>query len=73
MLHVVTAGIEKDIILHSPTPGSPCTQDLRETPRDVRSIGDDDDEDRLIYFQSLVGALRDEDRDEERTIRMFDQ
>ncbi|TEB30669.1 WD40 repeat-like protein [Coprinellus micaceus] len=72
LLHIVTAGIERDIILHSPTPGSPCTQDLDGTPREVRDISDNDVEDRLVYFRSLVGELSDDDRGEERMISMFD-
>ncbi|KAJ3534353.1 hypothetical protein NMY22_g6964 [Coprinellus aureogranulatus] len=72
LLHVLTAGIEKDIILHSPTPGSPCTQGLDATPQVVRDMSDDADEDRLTFLRSLIGELSEEDRDEERTIRMFD-
>lgn len=73
LLHVVTAGVEKVIILHSPTPGSPCTHDLDETPPDVRAVSDHADEDRNIYLRSLTGQLSDDDRNEEHTIRMFDQ
>ncbi|KAF5340637.1 hypothetical protein D9611_007483 [Ephemerocybe angulata] len=72
LLHVVTAGIEKDIILHSPTPGSPCTQNLAETPQEVRSISEDASGDRLNYLRSLMGEVTDDDRNEEHTISMFD-
>jgi WD repeat-containing protein 22 len=34
--HVVTSGVERDIILHSPTPSSPCTLDLQSSPKTVR-------------------------------------
>ena len=69
----MTSGIERDIILHSPTQGSPCTHDLAETPTEVRSVAPEDEEDRRIFIESLVGTLSEDDRDEDRTIRLFDQ
>ncbi|TFK24981.1 WD40 repeat-like protein [Coprinopsis marcescibilis] len=71
-LHVATSGVEKDIILHSPTPGSPCTRDLEPTPTEVRALPDNNEEDRLSYFRALFGAFSEADRDENRTISMFD-
>ena len=73
LLHIVTAGIEKDVILHSPTPGSPCTHDLAETSTEVRNLSDRPDEDRLNYWLSLTGELGEGDSDEEGTISTFDQ
>ena len=56
-LHVVTSGVEKSIHLHSPTPSSPCTQDLPLSPLDVRQLNDRDDQaDRQIYLNALMGA-----------------
>lgn len=77
-LHIVTSGIEKRIVLHSPTSSSPCTQNLFRTPTDVRRLSDDDEEDRNVYFRALAGfhidALGDEAEVSERTIiSMFDQ
>ncbi|KAG2001800.1 hypothetical protein CC2G_004929 [Coprinopsis cinerea AmutBmut pab1-1] len=68
-LHVATAGVEKDIILHSPTPGSPCTRDLARSPLEVRKLSEDGTEDRLLYYTSLVSDI---DRTEARTISLFD-
>lgn len=77
-LHIVTAGIENDIRLHSPTPNSPCSKDMALTPTDVRQLGDDEDADRMVFLRALAGFhgvdVMDEDEDPERTtIMMFDQ
>jgi DDB1- and CUL4-associated factor 5 len=77
-LHVVTAGVEKSIHLHSPTPSSPCTQDLSLTPLDVRQLNERDDQaNQQIYFDALRGTRTDEDDDpdagERETIGFFDQ
>ncbi|KAF8798922.1 WD40 repeat-like protein [Phlegmacium glaucopus] len=77
-LHVVTAGVEKTIHLHSPTPSSPCTQDLSLSPLDVRQLNErDNHEDRLVYLNALMGARaldedEDEDAGERQTICFFD-
>ena len=56
-LHVVTSGVEKSIHLHSPTPSSPCTQNLSLSPLDVRQLDERDDQaDRQIYLNALMGA-----------------
>ncbi|KAG6831737.1 hypothetical protein H0H87_004006 [Tephrocybe sp. NHM501043] len=71
LFYVLTCGIERDIILHGPTPTSPCAPDLQRTSTDVRRLEEDDVEDRAIYYRMLIGA--DEDLDGEITaIRMFD-
>lgn len=75
MLHVVTAGIERNIILHSPTPSSPCTQNLTRTPVETRMLSEDGELDRFTYSRALRGApvhgdMRDPDGV---TISMFDQ
>ena len=66
-LHVVTSGVEKSIHLHSPTPSSPCTQNLSLSPLDVRQLDERDDQaDRQIYLNALMGArtiARDNDDD----------
>lgn len=75
MLHIVTAGIERNIILHSPTPSSPCTQNLARTPVETRVLSDDSEFDRATYFRALSGTPLDMgDRDPDSTaISLFDQ
>ncbi|KAF8719093.1 hypothetical protein AX14_011463 [Amanita brunnescens Koide BX004] len=75
MLHIVTAGIERNIILHSPTPSSPCTQNLARTPVEMRALSDDGEPDRLVFLRALRGAPEHEDmRDpDSTTISIFDQ
>ncbi|KAM6494060.1 WD40-repeat-containing domain protein [Amanita muscaria] len=75
MLHVATAGIEHCIILHSPTPSSPCTQDLADTPTETRSLSQDGDVDRAAYFRALHGhhlPVIETDDPDRMTISMFD-
>jgi len=76
---VVTAGVEKNMILHSPTPSSPCTQDLPLSPANVRELrSEDDDDDRANYLSALLGVqpltVGDVDEAAERqTLSLFDQ
>lgn len=77
-LHIVTSGIERHIILHSPTPASPCSQNLEPTPTDVRRISAEGEDDRDTYFRALVGLRQSDSEDEaensERsTMSLFDQ
>jgi len=75
-LHVVTAGIEKDIVLHSPTPTSPCAQNLQPSPTNVRRLSDEvEEEDRINYLSALLdsGSTTVGDLASERqTISLFD-
>jgi len=79
-LHVVTAGVEKSIHLHSPTPSSPCTQDLSLSPLDVRQLNESDEEgrDQEVYVTALMGVRTidddddDDDAGERQTISFFD-
>ncbi|KAH7927823.1 WD40 repeat-like protein [Leucogyrophana mollusca] len=79
LLHVVTAGIERDVILHSPTSASPSTQNLTLTPTDVRTL----DEhvrpgDHGRFLRALLGPHPtlhediDGADDEDATISLFD-
>jgi WD repeat-containing protein 22 len=76
---VVTAGVEKNILLHSPTPSSPCTQNLPPSPANVRELrNEDDDDDRANYLSALFGVqpltMGDVDEAAERqTLSLFDQ
>ncbi|KAF4617596.1 hypothetical protein D9613_005957 [Agrocybe pediades] len=79
LFHIVTSGVEKNIILHSPTPSSPCTQNLQRSPADVRELKpEDEDLDRANYLTALFGShptlLTEsaDDREERRTISLFD-
>jgi hypothetical protein len=40
LLHVISSGVENDIILHSPTMSSPCSKNLSMTETDVRRLPD---------------------------------
>lgn len=73
-LHVVTSGIEKDILLHSPTQASPCTSNLQPTPTQVRRLTENGDEDRHTYFRALAHfyPTNEELEDEQTTLSMFD-
>jgi len=75
MLHVVTAGIERCIILHSPTSSSPCTQDLADSPTETRSLSQDGDVDRIAYFRAFHGhhlPVIETDDPDRITISLFD-
>ena len=69
--------MERDIIMHSATANSPCTQGLNLTPTTTREIGDDETgEERHLYVAALLGLPSPDDVDEaeeRRTIRLFDQ
>ncbi|KIK01883.1 hypothetical protein K443DRAFT_6548 [Laccaria amethystina LaAM-08-1] len=73
-LHVVTSGIEKDILLHSPTQASPCTSNLQPTPTQVRRLTENGDEDRHTYSRALAHSYptNGELEDEQTTLSMFD-
>jgi len=76
LLYIATAGIERDIRLHSPTPNSPCSKNMQLTPTDVRQLGDNEDANRIVYLRALAGlpdAMDDDDNPERTTIMMFDQ
>ncbi|TFK70950.1 WD40 repeat-like protein [Pluteus cervinus] len=72
-LHVLSAGIENHILLHSPTPSSPCTENLDRTSIQVRPLSDDEDGDRQSYWRAVTGIPIGEDENEDsRTLRIFD-
>ncbi|KAH7915613.1 WD40 repeat-like protein [Hygrophoropsis aurantiaca] len=78
MLHIVTAGIERNIILHSPTPNSPCTQNLSLTSPVMRTLRDPkrEDYDRVLRalmrgYSTLPGDNGGSSTDDE-TISLFD-
>ncbi|KAF8195596.1 WD40 repeat-like protein [Pholiota molesta] len=77
-LHVVTSGVEKNIILHSSTPSSPCTQNLQPSPANVRQLRvDDADEDREQFLAAMLGVGHSTlgdigDESERQTLSLFD-
>jgi DDB1- and CUL4-associated factor 5 len=78
---VLTSGVERHIILHSPTPNSPCAVDMSKTPKEVRALPTEDSpEDRLRVIRALTEGPRfvepGEDADEMtevQTIALFDE
>ena len=73
-LHVATAGVEKRIMLHSPTPSSPCTQNLALSPSQVRQLADEDtEEDSAAFVFALTSSLSTDDVEEQITVRLFNQ
>ena len=58
--HIATAGIERDVLIHGPTPGSPCVARLRRSPesRDVRRVGSGEEEGAMTseqYWAMVLG------------------
>ena len=75
LLHIVTAGIERHVILHSPTRSSPCAKDMGLTPTTVRALpaGTPQDHSRFLRaISSGLGAMGDSDEEAE-TIALFDE
>ena len=74
LLHVVTAGIEQHVILHSPTRSSPCVKDLTLTPTTVRELPAGSPEDHSRYLRAISTGLGTNDFEEDTdTIAMFDE
>lgn len=74
LLHIATAGIERHIILHSPTKSSPCTKDLMPTSTTTRTlpVGTPEDHSRLLRAIATGSGTIDSDEDAE-TIALFDE
>jgi WD repeat-containing protein 22 len=71
--HIVTSGIERHVLLHSPTQSSPCTQKLTLTP-EARRFAPTDQE-RTLLRQNLFANPAfsgDETDDDFQTIAHFD-
>ena len=74
LLHIVTAGIERHVILHSPTKSSPCTRNLELTPASVRALPEGTREDRTRFFRAISLGLGTNEMDEdEDTVALFDE
>ena len=74
LLHIVTAGIERNVVLHSPTRSSPCAKGLALTPTTVRALptGSPEDHGRFLRALSLGLGTNDSGEDAE-TIALFDE
>ncbi|KAG0703749.1 WD40 repeat-like protein [Suillus ampliporus] len=75
LLHIVTSGVERQVILHSPTPSSPAVQDLLPTPLTVRTLPPQDPAAQRTFLRALLGphpTLHEEDEGENGTISLFD-
>lgn len=80
LLHIATSGVERQIILHSPTPSSPAVQNLLPTPPTVRVLQPQDLAAQRIFLRVLLGphpTLHEDDEGddegENETISLFDQ
>ncbi|KAL0069092.1 hypothetical protein AAF712_003778 [Marasmius tenuissimus] len=73
---IATAGIERDICLHSPTPSAPFMHDMKLTPTEVRQLRKEStQEERDALLQNLLLDASDhdvDDREEQETINLFD-
>lgn len=74
LLHIVTAGIERHVILHSPTKSSPCAEDLALTPTTVRELPGGSPEDHSRFLRAVFSGVGTTDFEEDaETIAMFDE
>ena len=74
LLHIVTAGIERHVILHSPTKSSPCVKDLVLTPETMRPLPAGSPEDHSRFLHAIFSGLGTNDLDEDaETIALFDE
>ncbi|KAF9220896.1 WD40 repeat-like protein [Gyrodon lividus] len=78
LLHIVTSGIERHVILHSPTQASPVVDRLSVTPSEIRTLGEYNANDTSRFLRALIGphlTLHEEIDDagnEDETISLFD-
>ena len=68
---LLTAGVERHIIMHSPTSTCPCAEDMQLTPTEVRELPGPNVNDRRRMIRALTSG-RDPD-DDENTIALFDE
>ncbi|KAI0632328.1 WD40 repeat-like protein [Trametes polyzona] len=79
--YLLTAGIERYIRLHSPTPASPSTSPLAATPPGVRAVPPSDPNSRMLLLRAMGiidGPAEDDedadaDGDDRQAIALFDQ
>jgi hypothetical protein len=77
--YIMTSGIERHVLLHSPKSDSPSAQGLNITPNDIRSLPERNSEDRRRYIRAMTRPHAtlteelEESEDELQTIALFDQ
>lgn len=75
LLHIATSGVERQIILHSPTPSSPAVQNLSLTAPTVRTLQPQDSAARRTFLRAFLEphpTLHEEIEEEDETISLFD-
>ncbi|KIJ62541.1 hypothetical protein HYDPIDRAFT_30150 [Hydnomerulius pinastri MD-312] len=78
LLHIATSGVERHVILHSPTSTSPAACNLSSTPSARRVLGEHDPENRTRFLRAFLGPRPtlheeiDEAEEENATISLFD-
>ncbi|KAK7690154.1 hypothetical protein QCA50_006803 [Cerrena zonata] len=72
---LVTAGVERYMLLHSPLPSGPCFTEMSLTSQDARLLPAANEEDRRRFVQALTSGRRidEEDNDDDDTIALFDE
>jgi WD repeat-containing protein 22 len=73
LLHIATAGVESQIVLHSPTASSPCVKDLHLTPTNVRELPSRDDTGGRVAHALVMGLPLNSDEGDTETIALFDE
>ncbi|KAF9645772.1 WD40 repeat-like protein [Thelephora ganbajun] len=75
LLHIVTAGIERHVILHSPTKSSPCAKNLALTSTTVRALPAGSAEDHSRFLRAISSGLgtNDSGGEDAETIVLFDE
>lgn len=76
MPYLITAGVERHVILHSPVSNSPCAANLARTPDNVRVLPEPNLGDRRLFMESLMSDRRlgdEDDTDDKDTIALFDE
>ena len=74
LLHIVTAGVERHVVLHSPTKSSPCAKDLILTPAAVRQLPVGSPEDHSQFVRAISSGSGTNGSDEDvQTIALFDE
>ncbi|KAI0648164.1 WD40 repeat-like protein [Trametes meyenii] len=74
--YLLTAGIERYIRLHSPTPVTPSTEPLSPTPQDVRAVPESDPNSRTLLLRAMGiidDSASDDGEDDAQAIALFDQ
>ncbi|KZT44597.1 WD40 repeat-like protein [Sistotremastrum suecicum HHB10207 ss-3] len=73
--HIVTAGVESGILIHSPFPTAPFSQRLERTDLAVREPSEANERGARIYASSLVSsnATADEAENDDHVIALFDE